>query len=652
VRPSFTFATHASLYPILGLLGLLLATTLIYIPGLSGDLLLDDYENLRPFSDMLKGEMGWKEVVFTSESGPLGRSISLLTFVANTLSTGTDIRALKITNLAIHLLCGVLVYFLFRNIFRHLFPRHTNSYHATLALSISAMWLLAPLLVSTTLYIIQRMTQLSALFSLLGLLSYVKGRLQLISEEQRGWILILVSFVVWLPLAAFSKENGLLLPLLIFILELFIFNFRASTKNKKRLYALFLVTVFLPAILGVTLLLTTHSHHLTYGHRPFSSYERLLTESRVLFFYVSNLIIPHGPSMGLYHDDFTISRNLLSPITTLISIAGILLLPIIAYLYRKKEWWPIFFGPFFFLGGHVMESSFFGLELIFEHRNYLPSLGIFFSLVYGIILLANLSPRMRSAYYLLAILPILYGVGTLQRTIVWSSWATSLLVSGKYHPRSPRVHIETANLYTVKGEYDAALAELNIVAKLGDRASTGVAIHKGILYCDSKKRVPDTFYSDIASSNSKGDAMIYANSSLKELAKRIMNNKCGNINTEKLSNSVDSLINKSKQHYRMIDLWNLYYYNAILYRYAGNINRAITYLGLAENTDPSRPEASLTKLQYQFIAQDKEGIIETNKRIRHKFQDTSEKNRRLVSHFSNLLESANKITEKDDGGLH
>ncbi|SMG62490.1 conserved hypothetical protein, membrane, partial [methanotrophic bacterial endosymbiont of Bathymodiolus sp.] len=58
----------------------------------------------------------------------------------------------------------------------------------------------------------------------------------------------------------------------------------------------------------------------SYGGRPFSLSERLWTESRVLWFYLSLLFIPDITNMGLFHDDIAVSHGWFQPVTTLVSV--------------------------------------------------------------------------------------------------------------------------------------------------------------------------------------------------------------------------------------------------------------------------------------------------------------------------------------------
>jgi tetratricopeptide (TPR) repeat protein len=100
--------------------------------------------------------------------------------------------------------------------------------------------------------------------------------------------------------------------------------------------------------------------------------QRLLTEPRIIFFYISQLFFPHPSRLSLEHD-VVLSTSIFTPFTTILSISGIILCLLLAYYFRKKE--PIVsFSIFWFFGNHLIESTFIPLELIFEHRNYLPSM--------------------------------------------------------------------------------------------------------------------------------------------------------------------------------------------------------------------------------------------------------------------------------------
>jgi hypothetical protein len=149
---------HRTWVPGLLLWGLLLVTAAIYWPGLNGPLVLDDFENLEPFAGIQSGALGWDEVLSANAIGLGGRPIAMISFAGNWLSSGGEVWSLKHTNLMLHLLCGTLLFWLAGRLLGE--PRSAVAAQRWwLALLVAALWLLSPMLVSTVLYIIQRMAQ-------------------------------------------------------------------------------------------------------------------------------------------------------------------------------------------------------------------------------------------------------------------------------------------------------------------------------------------------------------------------------------------------------------------------------------------------------------------------------------------------------------
>ncbi|MGR8918212.1 MAG: hypothetical protein ACU85V_01235, partial [Gammaproteobacteria bacterium] len=197
----------------------LLATALIYLPGLAGGLLFDDLLNLAPVAALGADptvSAVW-EVVTGNRSGPTGRPLAMASFVADALAFGFDPGVLKRTNLALHLVNGLLVYVLAGLVFARQLDRGLACALAALA---AALWLLSPVHVSTVLYAVQRMAMLSAFFVLAGCVLYVTGRRALDAGRPRaGWAAMAAAVLGCWPLAIFSKENGAVLPLLLLVLE-------------------------------------------------------------------------------------------------------------------------------------------------------------------------------------------------------------------------------------------------------------------------------------------------------------------------------------------------------------------------------------------------------------------------------------------------
>ena len=346
------------------LFALLVVTTLAYLPGLSGPFLFDDLANLQPIERWQSGAIGWQQVVLGNESGPLGRPVAMLSFVVSAaLSDGSPwgdsyAWSFKLGNLLLHLATGLLLYALFMRLAR--LDRAFAGAPTLLALVLVAIWLLHPMLVSTVLYVVQRMAMLSTLFMVAALLAYLHGR----SLLQRGrtspalWWMF-PGVLALTTLAAFSKENGLLAPLLCGVLEWAYFRPAPGLRRPLAARVFLLLFVAVPIAAALVLLLVAPEFYLGgYANRAFSVTERLLTQPMVLWDYVGSLLLPNGAEFSLYRDDYPIASGLLKPPGTLLAILG--WLAVVAAAVKLRSRLPSFSaGIGLFLVGHSMESSIF-----------------------------------------------------------------------------------------------------------------------------------------------------------------------------------------------------------------------------------------------------------------------------------------------------
>ena len=252
-----------------------------------------------------------------------------------------------------------------------------------------------------------------------------------------GWLLACGAFFV---LGLLSKENAVLLPLYLAVIELCLWRQAgaASAHDPGRRAAtwFFVVTLLAPLLVGLALF-AWHPGLLLdgYASRPFTLGQRLLTESRVLWFYVGLVLLPTPPRLGLYHDDIAISTGLLDPWTTLLSLDGWLVVLMAAILLRRRA--PVFtFGVLWFLAGHALESTLVPLEIAHEHRNYLPGFGLLFAAVYGVATFAQHTRRGR-LYGVLGLAAVAaFAFGTFGRAASWYSEDTIIEALYRHHPQS------------------------------------------------------------------------------------------------------------------------------------------------------------------------------------------------------------------------
>lgn len=348
------------------LLTAFLACAVLYWQGLQGAFFFDDEANILQFESLKVDALSWltlSEAWQSGISGPGGRPVAQLSFALNHFfSGGFDPFAFKATNLTIHLLTGILIFLTAR----HLLVA------PMIAAATAAWWLLHPIQLTSVLYVVQRMTSLSTLFMLAGFLLHMLGRER---GGWSGWLMLLVGWLVCWPSSFFSKETGALFPLFVLAWELII---RRSHVGRLDGFSRVLSSVIGAGIAAAAVyLLLPAGQWLWAGYemRSFSPGERLLTEGRVLWFYLGLLLLPRLEAFGLYHDDIQLSTDIFSPWTTLPAWLGLIGFAWLAWRARRRA--PLLsFGIAWFLIGHVLESTVLPLEIAHEHRNYLPSFGV------------------------------------------------------------------------------------------------------------------------------------------------------------------------------------------------------------------------------------------------------------------------------------
>lgn len=430
---------------------------LVYWNGLTGPLVLDDPLRLGPLREnAVTGGVPWHQYLF-SDAGLIGRPLSMLTFVMNFMLSGDSVFWLKLTNLIIHLIAGIGVYLLTRQILVNIYTGMTTNRAGWWALAATGLWLLHPIHVSTVLYTIQRMAELSAVFMFFGMYCYTLGRQRQLSMHG-GSRLVLSAFLIFTPLALISKENGALLPLLLLLIEYFVFEFRGSEKSLKMLRYLFIIFLLLPFATGLIYLFVGIQGDpvINYAIRPYNMWERLLTEARILVMYISQLIWPINSRLLFFYDNYEYSRSLIEPVSTLLSIIFILSCIAIAWFIRRKEKL-ISLGILIFLAGHLLESTVLQLILAFEHRNYMPSFGV--ALIFIALFLKYGRNASVSAITVIVFISML-GLGTYARANIWSSENKLYNFIYNQNPGSPLIAAIAAEALSRQNNYDMALKVL------------------------------------------------------------------------------------------------------------------------------------------------------------------------------------------------
>lgn len=423
----------------------------IYAAGLSAGLQFDDRANLNGLGAIVDVET-LLQFAFSGNAGPLGRPLSLLSFGLQSASWPANPEDFIYVNILIHVLNGCLVAWMALLLSEQIFGRR-QIYPALL---VAGIWVGMPLLASSSLMIVQRMATLSGMMTLVGLLLFIKVRLfPAIADRTRvlGCVAVLVVFT---GLAALAKENGVLFPVQCLAVEWLISqNAAHSMRERARLVwqGLFLAA---PTLLIVIYLLARLPYsEATVASRGFDGTDRLLFEAKLLFEYLLNGFIPRVDRLGPFHDQMLVVHDTYFYLTAGLAIVSWGALGAL-FIRLRKRYPELLFGYFWYLGGHLVESSTVALELYFEHRNYIPMVGVvvalvFFSFRFRAVVGEKLYGLL-SCGYLILIGLVLYG-----QTSLWGNSFMAAIMWSHYNPESPRSMLNLVSVYQASGSATAGL---------------------------------------------------------------------------------------------------------------------------------------------------------------------------------------------------
>lgn len=357
----------------LGLVCLLALVAAVFWPAIHGPFVFDDFPNLKNLQ-LLDGKLDaahFRQYIAAFTGAP-GRPLSGLSFAIEDYAWPSEPLAFKRNNILLHMLTGVLIFALARQLGRLHPPLAARA--DVLALAAAAAWLLHPMQLSTMMLVVQRMTILSNMFIVAGMLGYLASlRCTRLPPLSRALLAggALAGFGL---LALLSKENGVLIFAYATVLNLTFLRpgiAELPTFPRRLLQWGAAAPMLLLAVLAAA---NIHRIAGSYGARDFTLGERLLTQSRILIDYLRQILLPRIGGQGIFHDDYPISHGVFDPPITFVAILLLAALAVAAWRVRARA--PAFaFAVLWFFAGHLIESTVVPLELYFEHRNYLAMFG-------------------------------------------------------------------------------------------------------------------------------------------------------------------------------------------------------------------------------------------------------------------------------------
>ena len=457
---------------------------LIYSNTFNASWHFDDEPNILHSERLHLEALNWNKIKHTwfvdmDGNSKIYRPAACLSFALNYYYGQEDVFGYHLVNLSVHFIASIFLFLFIYNALNlpSLRPKYgQNAY--SIALLATFLWAINPLQTQAVTYIVQRMASMAGMFYIMSLYFYLMGRTsQNRSPKITNYSLCFVTAI----LAFSSKENTAVLPMSIFLLDLLLIQGLERKKIKKNVYA-FLALILIPLALALVLRgpseFSLERLTASYAYREYTLFERLLTQPRVILLYLSLLFYPMPGRLSISHD-ISISHGLLQPPTTILAILFVLLVLGVTVVQSKRWPLPSFCILFFFLN-HLVESTIFPLELVFEHRNYIPSMLLFVPV--SILILKGLKffsykKSMQTIFSLFLILIfVALGHSTFMRNFAWKTEESLWLDAIDKSPDLPRPYNNLGRYYGALGYREKEISNFLRATKL-DKGSHGETRH-------------------------------------------------------------------------------------------------------------------------------------------------------------------------------
>lgn len=455
------------------IIALLVLLSVTYANSFYGTWVFDDKSNI--LENGILTSFTWSTFIQQYVTDHFCRPLIYLSFLLNYRIGGYDIFGYHILNFAIHFTSAIFVFlFIYKTLNLPKLSERYGEQAYSIALLAAALWATSPLHVTAVTYIVQRMASMAGMFYFMGMYFYVQGRT---AQSRSSAAIFYCLCSIAAIMAFFSKENAAMLPVSLYLYDLLLIR-GADRQNIVKDLKRFALPFIGFLLLGAVYLLTT-SFPLDYSVYTFSLKERLLTEPRVIMFYIFLLLYPMPGRLMLDHD-YTLSTSLFSPWTTALSIVVIIGLIVWALIMSRKRPLLAYCILFFFLN-HVIEGSIIPIEIIYEYRNYIPSISFFMLLSLFMIWVLIFFRESKMVFFLVAgcitFLLAAQGDTVYRRNQYFSSEKYLWLDNSRKAPNLSRPHINLSIAYIKEGSFKKALVEAEKAVALNkNQAKIGTVV--------------------------------------------------------------------------------------------------------------------------------------------------------------------------------
>ncbi|MFB3827539.1 MAG: hypothetical protein ACE15B_12270 [Bryobacteraceae bacterium] len=426
-----------------GLAAAIAAAFQVYAPVLDGPFLFDDDYlpfRLPNFSDNLRS---WLAGV---------RPLLMFTYWVNFRLSGSETTfGYHVFNVIFHGINAFLIFWIVRKLLALAAVEDARA--RLFSLFCGGAFLLHPVQTEAVAYVASRSENLSVMFALGALAAFLYRRTEAVTWPR-------AAAVLGLYLAAMASKEHTAALLGVLLLTDYYWNPGFSFQGIRRNWRLYLPMVvgavaglisFVPIIL--------HGGGAGFGLKDLKWYEYLYTQWRALFVYLRLFVFPAGLTADW---DFPFSRSPWDHLA-IVGLGALAAISAAAWIWRRR--YPLAsFGWFVFLVLMAPTSSIVPLtDAVAERRLYISMIGLLLIAMEG---LRRVNLDRRTLAEVMALVLMIFGVATYQRSRVWSDAVALWDDTVRKSPRKPRPRFQLAYAYYEHGRCADAVTHYEAVSRL------------------------------------------------------------------------------------------------------------------------------------------------------------------------------------------
>ena len=339
------------------------------------------------------------------------RPLAFFSFALNYHFGKLNVWGYHLVNVLVHIIAGIFVFLLIKlilnlnNYNNYKVDKHKNWF----ALFAALFFVVHPMQTQAITYIVQRMASMAAMFCIMSIYFYSWGRVEHVQNSKvfKAILLYLLALTSGI-LGVLTKQNAIIFP---FVFLLFEFCFIRSKENK--IFKNYIIISLCTLVVVCASFLFFNGEILTfalYGVKT-SSMEYLVNQFVVIVKYLRLTVLPINQcaDYGNVNYGFPYIKSFwqFDVIGCLVLLIGLFTLAV--YYYKKNK--AFSFGIFWFFLTLSIESSIIPIaDPMFEHRMYLPMVGVSLFLLSGLFMVL---PKLKTPYLYSSIAFVIFLLGVL-----------------------------------------------------------------------------------------------------------------------------------------------------------------------------------------------------------------------------------------------